>query len=51
MLYLFHGFEIEEAEFEDVLGLVAEDLPCEIVENVGETLRHWEFLDVLARHS
>ena len=51
MLYLFHGFEIEEAEFEDVIGLVTEDFSCEIVENIWETLGNWEFLDVLARHS
>ena len=48
--YLLHGFEVQVAELVDVLGLVAEDLPSEVVEDVGETLRHWVLLDVFACH-
>lgn len=48
--YLVEGCEVGGAILVDVLRLVAEDFPDEVVEEVGELARNGELLDVLARH-
>ena len=48
--YVLEGGEVLCAVVVDVLGLVAQDLPCEVVEEVRELAWDWELLQILARH-
>ena len=50
MTYLFKSFEVEGAIFIDVFGLIAEDLAGEVVQQIGESSRDGELLQILACH-
>ena len=48
--YVLEGGEVLCAVVVDVLWLVAQDFPCEVVEEVRELAWDWELLQILARH-